>query len=235
MHIGERGRLSTLNELAAGMAKELGAPLEAAQAAVNQARAQLSDDSQEPLVALLSIDAAADQLKDANSVVARLRHVVEQPDLSHQMERVSLLAAARAALDLLQPELTRQGVVPKIELAGADFSVLAEAESLQQILFQLITNALQAMDAMRPHERRLTVALAHAGRMGHLTVQDNGPGIANNIATQIFEPFFTTRPGHLGLGLSQCETLASSMGGTLTAFNRVPRGAEFCLSLRVAG
>ena len=235
VHIGEVGRLSTMNELAAGMAKELGAPLEAAQAALNQARAQLSDDSQEPLVALLSIDTAADQLKDAHTVVARLRHVAGQPDLSHQLERVSLLAAARTALDLLQPELTRHGVVPKIELAGPDFSVLAEAEALQQILFQLIGNALQAMDGMRPQERRLTVALAHAGRMGHLTVQDNGPGIANNIATQIFEPFFTTRPGHLGLGLSQCETLASSMGGTLTAFNRVPRGAEFCLSLRMAG
>ncbi len=235
MHIGEVGRLTTLNELAAGMAKELAAPLDAAQAAVNQARAQLSDDSQEPLVALLSIDTAADQLKDAHAVVARLRHVVEQPDLSHQMERLSLLDAARAALDLLQPELTRQGVTPGIELAGPEFSVLAEAEALQQILFQLITNALQAMEGMRPQERRLTVALAHTGRTGHLTVQDNGPGIANNIATKIFEPFFTTRPGHLGLGLSQCETLASSMGGTLTAFNRVPRGAEFCLSLRLAG
>jgi signal transduction histidine kinase len=235
MHMGEVGRLNTMNELAAGMAKELGGPIEAAQAAANQARAHLSDDSQEPLVALLAIDAAVDHLKNANSVVTRLRHVVEEPDLSHQLVRVSLHGAAKVAVDLLQPELTRQGVAPVIELAGEDFLVLAQVEALQHIIFQLITNALQAMQGMRAQERSLTLLLASAERMGHLTVQDNGPGIANNVATKIFEPFFTTRPGHLGLGLSQCETLASSMGGTLTAFNRVPRGAEFCLSLRLAG
>ncbi len=239
VHMGEVGRLNTMQELAAGMAKELGTPVNAALAAASHARAQLSDDSQEPLLALASVDAAMDQLKTANVVVSRLRHVVEQPDLSHQLERISLLAAARAALDLLQPELTRHHVRPKLELTGPDFSVLAEKEALQQILFQLITNALQAMEGMRVQDRQLSLLISSplpgASPMGMLTVQDKGPGIANNVATQIFEPFFTTRPGQLGLGLSQCETLASSMGGTLTAFNRVPRGAEFCLSLRVAG
>jgi C4-dicarboxylate-specific signal transduction histidine kinase len=56
----------------------------------------------------------------------------------------------------------------------------------------------------------------------------------NRVVTRIFEPFFTTRPHGLGLGLSLCESLTASMGGTLTAFNRVPRGAEFCLCLRLA-
>ncbi len=239
VHMGEVGRLTTMNELAAGIAKELGAPVNAALAAASYARTQLSDDNQEPLAALASVDTAMDQLKAANNVVTRLRHVVEQPELAHQLERISLLDAARVALDLLQPELTRHHVRPRLDLTGPDFSVLAEKEALQQILFQLITNALQAMENMRPQDRQLsliiTSGLPGASHMGMLTVQDNGPGIANNIATQIFEPFFTTRPGHLGLGLSQCETLASSMGGTLTAFNRVPRGAEFCLSLRMAG
>lgn len=234
MHMGEVGRINTMHELAAGMAKELGTPLNAAQAAVTHARRLLSTDDLEPLDALMAVDNAMDQLKNASNIVGRLRHVAEQPDLSHQLERLSLLDATRAALDLLQPELSRHGVRPKIEMAGEDFSVLAESEALQQILFQLVTNALQAMEGMRPQDRSLSILLVNAERMGHLTVQDTGPGIANKIATKIFDPFFTTRPGHLGLGLSQCETLASSMGGTLTAFNRVPHGAEFCLSLRVA-
>jgi signal transduction histidine kinase len=235
VHMGEVGRLNTLNELAAGMAKELGAPLAAAQEAAALARSQLSSDEGEPLVALASVDSALDQLKNANAVVNRLRHVAEQPDLSHRMERISLMTAARATLDLLAPELARHHVRPNYVFAGPDFSVQAETEALQHILFQLVTNALQAMEGLRPHERQLTLSFASAGTMGHVTVQDSGPGIANNIATRIFEPFFTTRPGHLGLGLSQCETLAASMGGTLTAFNRMPNGAEFCLSLRLAG
>jgi C4-dicarboxylate-specific signal transduction histidine kinase len=66
-------------------------------------------------------------------------------------------------------------------------------------------------------------------------IQDTGPGMSNSVVSHIFEPFFTTRTDGLGLGLSLCESLASGMGGTLTAYNRVPRGAEFALSLRLAG
>ena len=66
---------------------------------------------------------------------------------------------------------------------------------------------------------------------GRLSVQDTGPGLDNLVLTHIFEPFFTTRQDGLGLGLSLCETFAQAMGGSLTAFNHPPHGAEFCLSL----
>jgi C4-dicarboxylate-specific signal transduction histidine kinase len=70
--------------------------------------------------------------------------------------------------------------------------------------------------------------------MGVLRVADSGPGISPDILPHVFEPFFTTREGGLGLGLSLCETLASGMGGNLSAQTNVPRGAVFVLALPLA-
>ena len=77
--------------------------------------------------------------------------------------------------------------------------------------------------------------LGSEGRLGVMTVSDTGPGITPEVLPRIFEPFFTTREGGLGLGLSLCETLATSMGGSLTASNNTTRGAKFRLSLPLAG
>ena len=96
-------------------------------------------------------------------------------------------------------------------------------------------NALQAMQDSPSQQRHLTLTLSTDARQGRLSVQDTGPGLDNLVLTHIFEPFFTTRQDGLGLGLSLCETFANAMGGSLTAFNHPPHGAEFCLSLRLPG
>jgi len=234
LRLGQIGRLNTLGELAAGMAHELNQPLTAILASTQAAGRLLADDPPDLATAQTAITQATDQAKRASDVVNRLRRAVEQPDLAGQLERVSLLGAARSALYLLEPELKRLGIAPTIDLAEPEFSVLAEPVALEQVIHNLMTNALQALELVPASERTLTLKLDTAGKRGRLTLQDTGPGIANNVVSHIFEPFFTTRKGGLGLGLSLCETLTSGMGGTLTAFNHVPRGAEFCLSLPLA-
>ena len=237
LRLGQIGRLNTLGELAAGLAHELNQPLTAILASTQAAGRLLADDPPDLAdlgTARTAIAQATDQAKRASDVVNRLRRAVQQPDLGGQLERVSLLAAARSALYLLEPELARLGISPAIALAGPEFTVLAEPVALEQILHNLMVNALQALELVPASERTLTVKLDSAGQRGRLTLQDTGPGMPNNVVSHIFEPFFTTRKGGLGLGLSLCETLTSGMGGTLTAYNRVPRGAEFCLSLPLA-
>ena len=237
LRLGQIGRLNTLGELAAGLAHELNQPLTAILASTQAAGHLLADDPPDLAdltLARTAIAQATDQAKRASDVVNRLRRAVEQPDLGGRLEPVSLLAAARNALYLLEPELARLGVSPAIELAGPEFTVLVEPVALEQIIHNLMINALQALELVPTSERTLTVKLEVADKRGRLTLQDTGPGMANNVVSHIFEPFFTTRKGGLGLGLSLCETLTSGMGGTLTAFNRVPRGAEFCLSLPLA-
>jgi len=76
--------------------------------------------------------------------------------------------------------------------------------------------------------------LENTPTQGCLRVQDSGPGMSPEVLPRVFAPFFTTREGGLGLGLSLCETLAGGMGGSLTAANRLPQGAEFVVSLPLA-
>ena len=112
--------------------------------------------------------------------------------------------------------------------------VLAERVALEQIVHNLLTNALQALELVPDNERQLTISVTVEQGTGVLRVADSGPGFAPDVLPRVFEPFFTTREGGLGLGLSLCETLAVGMGGQLRAQSHVPRGALFILSLPIA-
>jgi C4-dicarboxylate-specific signal transduction histidine kinase len=112
--------------------------------------------------------------------------------------------------------------------------VQADAVALEQIVHNLLSNALQALQKVPLSERRLQLSAQAEGRRGVLVVRDSGPGIAPEALPRLFEPFFSTREGGLGLGLSLCETLAAGMGGELTGGNAATRGAEFRLSLPLA-
>ena len=234
LHLGQIGRLNTLTELATGVVYELDEPLSRVLAASQATDDLLKNEPLDVAGAQVLAKLTLEETKRAASVVNRLRHVVEQPDLSGQLEPVNLHSAARGALDLLASELDRLQVRTAIQLTGPQFSVLAQADALEQIIHNLLLNSLQALELVPASDRQITLSLSAASGQGQINIKDTGPGIANNVVMHIFEPFFTTRQGALGLGLSLCETLAHSMGGTLTAFNRVPQGAEFCLSLPVA-
>lgn len=234
LRLGQVARLNTLGELAAGMAHELNQPLTAMLSSAQAARRVLTEDPPDLPTARIAIVHAVEQAQRASDVVNRLRHAVEQPDRGAQMQDVELQQVARKALHLLEPELHRRTVEPTIELAGPAFKVRADPVALEQILHNLLMNALQALDQVQVDDRTLVIALSAQARFGQLCLRDTGPGIRPDLLPHVFEPFFTTRDGGLGLGLSLSESLTSGMGGSLTAFNRSPRGAEFCLSLPLA-
>ena len=177
---------------------------------------------------------AAGQSRRAAEVVGRLRRLVEQPASSQSLQAVSLGEAARKALYLMEPELKRQQVVVTLQASDLPCRVLADAVALDQIIHNLLMNAVQAMQTIPRERRRLTVVVEPTPTQARLVVQDQGPGIPAEAMNRIFEPFFTTREGGLGLGLSLCETLAMAMGGSLSAKSRTPHGAEFCLTLPLA-
>lgn len=234
LRLGQVARLNTLGELAAGMAHELNEPLAAMLANTQAANRVLNEDPPDLAVAQLAIQQAVGEAQRASDVVKRLRHAVEQPDRGAQMQDVDLQFVARKALHVLEPELRRHAVEPEVQLNGPAFRVRAEPVALEQIIHHLLMNALQALDQVPVHERRLEIVLTVADQYGQLSLRDTGLGLPSSVLPHVFEPFFTTRDSGLGLGLSLSQSLASGMGGSLTAFNRSPRGAEFCLSLPLA-
>lgn len=230
LRVGQVARLNTLGELAAGMAHELNQPLTAILANTQAAKRLLQEDPGEMPTALQAMDQAVAQARRAADVLARLRRTVEQPNIAEPSHMVDMAQVARDALDLLAPECTRRGVTVTVQ-AHQNVQVVAERVAVEQIVHNLLTNALQALDLVPASERQLTVLIEVAAGMGVLQVKDTGLGIAPDTLPHVFEPFFTTREGGLGLGLSLCETLATGMNGQLRADAHAPRGAVFTLSL----
>ena len=231
LHLGQVARLNTLGELAAGMAHELNQPLTAILSSSQAARRLLDDANPDAAAARHAMAQAAEQAKRASAVVGRLRRLVERPDLSGHTEGIALPQAVAEALHLLDPELRRQQVHVQVHAPASLPLAQAEPVALQQILHNLLTNALQAMASTAADQRRLTIHMAESAAQLQLTVQDSGPGIAADMRDKLFTPFATSRDKGLGLGLTLSESLAESMGGSLTLQSSAASGACFALLL----
>jgi signal transduction histidine kinase len=234
LRLGQVARLNTLGELAAGMAHELNQPLTAVLANTQAAQRLLADDPPELDTARGAMAQAVAQARRAADVVGRLRTAVERPKHQTGAEDsagvVDLAESLRHAMHLLEPECRRRGVTAEL-LATEAVRVNADPVAVDQIVHNLLMNALQAMESVDAPRRALALSVVSADGQGELSVADRGPGIAPEALPRLFEPFFSTREGGLGLGLSLCETLAQGMGGSLTAANRSDGGAVFTLRL----
>ncbi|WP_012747893.1 ATP-binding protein [Variovorax paradoxus] len=232
LRLGQVARLNALGELSAGLAHELNQPLTAVLANAQAARRLLDEDPPDLATARNAMGQAVEQARRAAGVVGRLRRVIERPEAGGDVKPLVLQEVVRSAMHLLAPEFAQRGVAAQFDAsAQAPVRVQAEAVALEQIVHNLLMNALQALDLVPASERRLSVSVGRNGQEGVLTVTDNGRGIAPEAMPRLFEPFFSTREGGLGLGLSLSETLASGMGGSLSAANAAPRGARFTLLL----
>lgn len=238
LRLGQVGRLNALGELAAGIAHELNQPLTAVMANTAAAARLLAEDEPDPAAARSAMDQATQQARRAAEVLSRLRRLIERPDAARASGPQAVQPLLAAALDLLETELRRAQVKVHLQCEPPTLAVQADAVALEQIVHNLLGNALQALQQVDAGERQLWVqAQAKPGepRIVVIRVRDSGPGIAPEALPHLFEPFFSTRAGGLGLGLSLCETLAGAMGGTLQAAHAAPRGALFTLTLPQAG
>jgi signal transduction histidine kinase len=228
LRLGQVSRLNALGELAAGLAHELNQPLTAVLAGTQAATRMLADDPPELAAARNAMTQTVSQARRAAEVVARLRRVIERPN-SGERKAIDLAGAAGNVLHLLEPECARRGVA--VQLIAGDI-VLAQADpvALDQILHNLIGNALNALDGIPQPQLTLRVSHPPGSNMVSFSVRDNGCGVPPELANRLFEPFVSGRPGGLGLGLSLCETLAEEMGGRVR-YRPASPGTEFILEL----
>jgi signal transduction histidine kinase len=138
----------------------------------------------------------------------------------------------REVVALLRSELQNRQIALRDELSPKLPPVLADAVQLQQVIVNLVTNALEAMDAVNDGARTLRVKSAISKSDGVLiTVEDSGPGIDPENVDRIFHPFFTTKSQGMGMGLSICRSIVEAHNGYLSARSALPRGSVFQISL----
>ncbi|HWM48431.1 MAG TPA: MASE1 domain-containing protein [Xanthobacteraceae bacterium] len=222
-------RVSMLGELSGTLAHELHQPLTAilsnAQAAQNMiaaGRINVADVR----------DALADIVQEghrAGEVIHRLRKLLRKDE--GRVEPVELGELVRSTLRLLHGELVSRNVKVKIQLADRLPQPLGDPVQLQQVLLNLMMNAMEAMSAVPADRRVLTVRSRPADRGIELTVADRGRGIPAGDQSTIFQPFYSTKEHGLGLGLSICSTIVKTHGGELVLTNNREGGATAIMRL----
>jgi signal transduction histidine kinase len=170
-----------------------------------------------------------DIVKDGNragEVIGRIRGLIKKT--TPQRDRLEINGAIREVIELTRGEAAKNGISVQTELAHGLPLIEGDRVQLQQVIVNLIINAVEAMSDDSEGARELLIRSGRAESGGVLvTVRDSGPGLAPATVDRVFESFYTTKPGGLGLGLSICRSIIEAHGGRLWASANVPRGVIF--------
>ena len=216
----QSSKLAALGEMSAAVSHELNQPLAAMRTYLAAAKLLLSRRrSDEALSSFQRID---DLIGRMGTITQQLKSYSRKG--SDDLIPVDFISSINTSIAMMAPQLGQQAVEITKSLPDTPVSVLADPVRLEQVVINLLRNALDAMKGQT--ERYLQISLT-AGEMATLTIQDNGPGIEN--LDEMFEPFFTTKkPGEgVGLGLAISSSIAKDLDGRLFARNVYPRGAVF--------
>ncbi len=224
----QAAKLAMLGQLSASVAHELNQPLSAIRSYAGNAQLLLQRDATTDVAANLS--AITQLVARMARISAQLKQFARKS--SGECVPVSLAAAIQVSAQLWQRELEQAGVA--LQIAATRVQVLADATRLEQVLVNLIGNALQALIAAQTSQPSINIQVHCAEGFCYVTVSDNGPGIPDAQLIQIFDPFFTTRRAGLGLGLAISQQIIEHSGGTLTVARARSGGAAFTFSLPLA-
>ena len=224
-------RVTTLGELAASIAHEVNQPLMAVVINGDACLEWLARDQPDLREAREAVGRIIAEGNRAGEIIRRIRALFKNSPL--QKAPVDVNELIQDILPLTQRELIRNGVSRSMELETALPPVFGDRIQLQQVILNLVLNAIEAMSAVTDRTRELRIRSERDGADGVLvTVRDSGCGLPLEQPERIFTAFFTTRPNGLGMGLSISRTIIEAHGGRLWAAN-TGDGASFQLLLPV--
>ena len=229
-------RLATVAELAAAIAHEINQPLAAITA---NGSACLRSLAHRPPMLDTAREAAGCIVADghrAGDVIARIRALFNKEEPNQEL--LNLNDIVRHVLDLSRGAIDRQRVVAHTELWASPLWVMGDPVQLQQVLVNLVTNALEAMMGIVDRPRLLTIrSEVERGEAAVVTVEDSGRGLDPAQASRIFDSFYTTKPDGIGVGLAISRSIIEAHGGSLWASPAMRHGARvgFTLPLAAAG
>ena len=160
------------------------------------------------------------------------RHRIFRKDADNAKRVYKINEAVLDVITLTRSEMLRHGVSLQTELAAGLPPIEGDRVQLQQVILNLILNAVEAMSGIDEGAREIQISTGREASNGVLvSVRDSGPGLAPASPEHLFEPFYTTKPSGLGMGLPICRSIIEAHGGRLWATANVPRGAVFQLTL----
>jgi two-component system, sensor histidine kinase and response regulator len=229
MELVRVGRASSLGELAASIAHEINQPLGAV---VNSANAALRWMASQPPNLEEVREATTLTAREANrasEVIAKIRALLKEEPA--RMERVDLNEVIREALALAGSDIAKGRTAVKTELSADAATVSGDRVQLQQVMLNLISNAIEAMQALQDRPRKLRIKSATDSKAVNVSVEDTGVGLSQEDPERIFHPFFTTKRDGIGMGLSLSRSIIEAHRGRLWVEPRSPHGAVFQFSV----
>jgi two-component system C4-dicarboxylate transport sensor histidine kinase DctB len=223
----QTAKMAVLGQLSAGINHELNQPLTAIRTYADNARVFLDRARPEP---------AYENLKEISGLTERMAKIIASLKVfsrktTGQTEPVSLKAVKNGAMSILYGRLHKERVDIQWDPIIPELTVMGDMVRLEQVVVNLLNNALQAMEGQ--DNKRISITAKDTGDSIELTFHDGGPGVPEEELGRVFEPFYTTKEAGqgLGLGLSISHRIAESLGGDLRVANHPLGGAVFVLAL----
>jgi len=221
-------RFAVAGELASALAHELNQPLSAIANYLRGGRRLLEDNSDERAGVLRNaVEKAAEQAMRAGQIIRRLRDFVARGESERRVEDVRKLVEEASALALVGAK--DRGVRVRFVFDPQGEFVLADKVQIQQVLLNLIRNAIESME--ETERRELIISTAANAGMVEVSVADTGAGIAAAIREQLFQPFITTKRQGMGVGLSISRTIIEAHGGSIAPRPNPGGGTIFSFTL----
>lgn len=224
-------RLTAMGEMGSTLAHEINQPLTAIASYLKGCGLILDRMEGAEIATLrLAVDEAAEEALRAGEVIRQLREFVARGESEHRVEQLQRLIEEASALGLVGAK--EKGIQVEFDFPSDDFQVIVNRVQIQQVLINLLRNAVEAMHGIQDRFLTIRAGAVQDGTMVQISVKDTGSGIAPEVLSKLFTPFTTTKKSGMGVGLSICRTIVESHGGKIWADSIPGEGTTFHFTLR---
>ena len=231
MELAHANRVATMGQLTASIAHEVNQPIAATLINAETALRWLGGQQPSPEKARQAIERIVNDGRRAAGIVDRVRGLIKKAPA--RKDRLQINEVIGETIGLTAGEISKNGILLQTRLEQDLPQIEGDRVQLQQVLLNLIMNAVEAMSQMAGGARELLISTESEAGCVLVRVGDSGPGLSQVDLERAFDPFYTTKSTGLGMGLSICRSIVQSHGGRLWATANVPRGAALQFSVPI--